>query len=218
LHERRKALASQSLPAYAEPMDITPVTLEGRHIRLEPLSLAHHAQLCAVGLDEAIWRWNPRGTVRTPQEMRAYIETALEQQAAGESLPFATVEQSSGHAVGSTRFAEIDRANRRVEIGYTWIAPRWQRTAVNTEAKYLMLRHAFEALGCIRVELKTDSLNERSRAAIRRIGAQEEGIFRNHMVTASGRLRHSVYFSIIDSEWPQVKAGLEAKLHPEPLP
>jgi RimJ/RimL family protein N-acetyltransferase len=199
-------------------MDITTVTLEGRHIRLEPLSLAHHAQLCAVGLDEAIWRWNPRGTVRTPQEMRAYIETALEQQAAGESLPFATVEQSSGHAVGSTRFAEIDRANRRVEIGYTWIAPRWQRTAVNTEAKYLMLRHAFEALGCIRVELKTDSLNERSRAAIRRIGAQEEGIFRNHMVTASGRLRHSVYFSIIDSEWPQVKAGLEAKLHPEPLP
>lgn len=194
-------------------MDITPVTLEGRHIRLEALSLAHHAQLCAAGLDEAIWRWNPRGAVRTPEEMRAYIEHALEQQAAGESLPFATVERISGCAVGSTRFAEIDRANRRVEIGYTWITPVWQRTAVNTEAKYLMLRHAFETLGCIRVELKTDSLNERSRAAIRRIGAHEEGIFRNHMVTASGRLRHSVYFSIIDSEWPQVKAALEAKLN-----
>lgn len=193
-------------------MKIEPVTLEGTHIRLEPLSLAHHTQLCEVGFDDIIWRWNPRPPIRTPDDMRRYIESALEQQARGESLPFATVERATGRAVGSTRFAEIDVQNRRVEIGYTWIAPPWQRTPVNTEAKYLMIRHAFETLGCIRVELKTDSLNERSRNAILRIGATEEGIFRNHMVTHSARLRHSVYFSIIDSEWPAAKLALEAKL------
>jgi RimJ/RimL family protein N-acetyltransferase len=193
-------------------MRIEPVTLEGRYIRLEPLSLAHHAALCAVGLDDNIWRWNPRFPVRTPDDMRRYIESALQQEAHGESLPFATIERASERAVGSTRFAEIDVDNRRVEIGYTWIAPPWQRTPANTEAKYLMFRHAFETWGCVRVELKTDSLNERSRTAIARVGANEEGIFRNHMVTHSGRLRHSVYFSIIESEWPAVKADLEAKL------
>jgi len=193
-------------------MQIDPITLEGRHIRLEPLALAHHAGLCDVGLDESIWRWNPRAPMRTPDDMQRYIESALQQQAKGASLPFATVERASGRAVGSTRFAEIDVENRRVEIGYTWIAPPWQRTPVNTEAKYLMVRHAFETWGCIRVELKTDSLNERSRNAILRIGAKQEGILRNHMLTHSGRLRHSVYFSIIESEWPAVKAGIEAKL------
>jgi RimJ/RimL family protein N-acetyltransferase len=193
-------------------MDVSPVILEGRSVRLEPLSLAHQEVLCAVGLDAAIWRWSPRAPLSTAADMRAYIEHALQQQAAGASLPFATIERASGTAVGSTRFAEINREHRRLEIGYTWIAPRWQRTAVNTEAKYLMLCHAFETLGCVRVELKTDSLNARSRAAILRIGAREEGTFRNHMVTASGRMRHSVYFSIIDSEWPDVKANLEAKL------
>jgi RimJ/RimL family protein N-acetyltransferase len=193
-------------------MKIEPVTLEGTYARLEPLDLAHHAHLCEVGLDDAIWRWNPRAAIRTPDDMRGYIESALRQQASGASLPFATIERASGCAIGSTRFAEIDAEHRRVEIGYTWIAPPWQRTPINTEAKYLMLRHAFETLRCIRVELKTDSLNERSRNAILRIGAKEEGTFRNHMVTCSGRLRHSVYFSIIDSEWPAAKAALEAKL------
>jgi len=193
-------------------MIIEPVTLDGQYVRLEPLSLRHHGQLCAVGLNADIWRWNPRTPVLTPAQMHAYIETALQQQANGGSLPFATIDKAAGHAVGSTRFADIDVANRRLEIGHTWIAPRWQRTFVNTEAKYLMLRHAFETLGCIRVELKTDSLNQRSRNAILRIGAQEEGTFRNHMVTASGRIRHSVYFSIIDAEWPTAKERLEAKL------
>ena len=192
-------------------MIVQPVTLEGKCIRLEPLSLAHHAALCEAGLDEDLWRWIA-APVRTPEEMRAYIETALSEQAAGRALPFATIERASGRAIGSTRYGNIDRSNRRVEIGWTWIARPWQRTAVNTEAKYLMLRHAFETLGCIRVELKTDSLNERSRKAILRIGAQEEGTFRNHMITASGRIRHTVYYSIIDSEWPAVKANLEEKL------
>jgi RimJ/RimL family protein N-acetyltransferase len=192
-------------------MNIEPIILEGKHVRLEPLSLLHHEGLTEVGLDESIWRWNPT-PVHNGDEMRAYIEEALALQARGLALPFATVERSSGRTVGSTRYGNIDVVNRRVEIGWTWIAPPWQRTAVNTEAKYLMLGHAFEHLGCMRVELKTDSLNERSRNAILRLGAKEEGTFRNHMVTSTGRIRHSVYFSIIDTEWPEVKAGLEEKL------
>jgi RimJ/RimL family protein N-acetyltransferase len=150
--------------------------------------------------------------VRTPEEMSAYVQTALQEQAAGSVLPFALIEKSSGRTIGSTRYANIERAHRRLEIGWTWVARPWQRTAINTEAKYLLLRHAFETLECMRVELKTDSLNERSRAAILRIGARQEGIFRNHMITASGRVRHTVYFSIIDSEWPAVRARLEAML------
>ncbi|HVN84857.1 MAG TPA: GNAT family protein [Candidatus Binatia bacterium] len=194
-------------------MQVEPVVLEGRFVRLEPLALGRHlADLSAVGLDESIWRFNPSQIVGTPEDMRAYIELALQQQADCVSLPFATIDKASGRTIGSSRFANFDHPNRRVEIGYTWIAPPWQRTVVNTEAKYLMLRHAFEMWQCIRVEFKTDSLNEKSRNALKRIGAIEEGIFRNHMVTHSGRYRHSVYFSIIDSEWPEVKARLEEKL------
>lgn len=194
-----------------QPMIVGPAILEGRHVRLMPLSLEHHAQLCAVGLDKDIWRWNP-SPVQTAEEMRAYIETALKWQEEKSALPFAIVEKQSSRAIGSTRYANIDRANRRVEIGWTWLGKRWQRTAVNTETKYLMLRHAFEVLGCLRVEFKTDLLNERSRKALLRIGAKEEGIFRNHMIAKSGRIRHSVYFSIVDSEWSEVKVDLERKL------
>jgi RimJ/RimL family protein N-acetyltransferase len=192
-------------------MNVSPVTLEGRHVRLEPLSHAHDADLSAVGLDEELWRWIPV-PVRTPEEMSAYVETALEEQARGVSLPFALIEKSSGRAMGSTRYGNIERTHHRVEIGWTWVTPAWQRTAANTEAKYLLLKHAFETLGCMRVGLKTDSLNKRSRAAILRIGATEEGIFRNHMITASGRIRHTVYFSILDSEWPEIKQRLQSKL------
>ena len=193
-------------------MVVSPAILEGVHARLEPLAKAHLAELAQVGLDEELWRWIPT-PVRTREEMAAYIESALNEEERGVSLPFAIVDKAAGRAIGSTRYGNIDRTNHRVEIGWTWIAREWQRTAINTEAKYLLLRHAFESLGCMRVELKTDSLNERSRAAILRIGAREEGVFRNHMVTASGRIRHTVYFSIIDSEWPAVKARLEAKLN-----
>jgi len=192
-------------------MNIQPVTLAGKHVRLEPLALAHLDALCEVGLDGDIFRWYTH-PVRSRDDMRGFIETALQWQADGTALPFATIEQSSGRAIGSTRYMNIDRPNRHVEIGATWIAPAWQRTRVNTEAKLLMLQHAFETLGCIRVELKTDELNERSRNAILRIGAKQEGIFRNHMICADGRLRNSVWFSIIASEWPQVKASLEEKL------
>jgi RimJ/RimL family protein N-acetyltransferase len=197
-----------------------PVTLEGRTVRLEPLGPTHHAALCAIGLDPELWELIPY-RVTTPDEMVAYIQTALDAQKAGTALPFATVHVTSGQVIGSTRFMNIDVPNRRVEIGATWIAAPWRRTAVNTEGKYLMLRHAFETLGCVRVELKTDVLNQRSRNAILRIGAKEEGILRQHVVTWSGRLRDSVYFSILDSEWPRVKQDLEQKLsrarHARPL-
>src|SRR2546422_4030281 len=195
----------------AVDMVVSHTSLEGAQVRLEPLAKTHLDGLTAVGLDEELWRWIPT-PVGTREEMAAYIETALSEQERSTSLPFAMVEKTTGRTIGSTRYGNIDRAHHRVEIGWTWVACQWQRTAMNTEAKYLLLRHAFETLGCMRVELKTDSLNERSRAAILRIGATEEGIFRNHMITASGRIRHTVYFSIIDSEWPAVKAGLEAKL------
>jgi len=193
------------------PIDPRPVTLEGRHVRLEPLSLAHHDRLCAVGLDAELWRWG-LSTLATPADMRAYIETALAWQAQGTAVPFAIVARATGQVVGSTRYANIERADRRLEIGWTWLARAAQRTPANTEAKYLLLRHAFEVLGCIRVEFKTDVLNEPSRAALLRIGAKQEGILLSHMVTASGRIRDSMYFSIVAGEWPAVKAGLEQKL------
>jgi RimJ/RimL family protein N-acetyltransferase len=193
-------------------MNLQPVTLTGRFVRLEPLSLAHVAALAEVGLDESIWQWNPSQAVRSEADMRHYVEHALQQQANGLALPFATFHLGDNRAIGSTRFANFDHEHRRVEIGYTWIAPPWQRSAVNTEAKHLMLRYAFETWGCIRVEFKTDSLNQKSRNALKRIGATEEGTFRNHMLTHSGRIRDSVYFSITDAEWPRVKADLEGKL------
>ena len=197
--------------AASNNMSIEPLVLEGSHVRLEPLSLTHVARLCDVGLDPEIWRWT-HNTIGTPDEMRTYVQSALQMQNDGTALPFAIVERLSGKVVGSTRFGNIDKPHRRVEIGWTWIARLWQRSAINTESKYLLLKHAFEILGCMRVEFKTDSLNERSRAALLRIGATEEGILRNHMLTHTGRVRHSVYYSIIDSEWPLVKKGLEAKL------
>jgi RimJ/RimL family protein N-acetyltransferase len=196
----------------AAEMIVNPITLEGRYVRLEPLAMAHLAGLAEIGLDEELGRWIPTA-VRTKEEMASYIETALKEQERGISLPFALVEKATGRAIGSTRYGNIDRTHHRVEIGWTWVGREWQRTAVNTDAKFLLLRHAFETLGCIRVELKTDSLNEKSRAAILRIGAREEGIFRNHMITASGRIRHSAYYSIVEAEWPAVKARLENMLN-----
>jgi RimJ/RimL family protein N-acetyltransferase len=207
-----------TLPSSIPLMPVEPAMLEGQAVRLEPLTLDHLPALLEFGLDDDLWRWNPF-PVRTPEAMRAYIETALAWQAQKTALPFATFLKSEGRVVGSTRLANIDRVNRRAEIGWTWIGRPWQRTVVNTEAKYLLLRHAFETMGCLRVELKTDALNERSRAAILRLGATQEGIFRSHMITESGRIRDSVYFSIIRPEWPAVKAGLEEKLsRPYPPP
>ena len=192
-------------------MKVEPVVLEGAHVRLEPLTLRHVAALAEVALEPELWRWTLTD-VRTRADLQRYVEEALELRRAGRALPFATIERAGGRAVGSTRFGNIEPAHRRVEIGWTWIAPPWQRTAINTEAKYLMLRHAFETWGCIRVELKTNALNEKSRRAILRIGAKEEGTFRHHMIVDTGRLRDTVYFSIIDDEWPTVKVRLQELL------
>src|SRR5260370_28515046 len=160
-----------------EQMVMGQVILTGRHVQLEPLTLEHAAGLAEVGLDDDLWKWIPT-PVRTPEEMNAYVQTALQEQAAGSAMPFALIEKSSGRTIGSTRYANIERVHLRLEIGWTWVARQGQRTHVNTEAKYLLLRHAFETLKCMRVELKTDSLNDRSLAAILRIGAREAGIFR----------------------------------------
>lgn len=198
-------------PVIADPMSVEPVVLEGAHVRLEPLSLAHHADLCAVGLDQDLVALT-QAYVPTREGLLAYIEAALEMQAGGTALPFAVVSKASGRAIGCTRYGNIDRANRRVEIGWTWYGRSFQRTAVNTECKYLLLRHAFEVLGCIRVEFKTDVLNERSRRALLRIGAKEEGILRQHMILPDGRIRDTVYYSIVRAEWPEVRKKLEALL------
>lgn len=193
------------------PICVEPVTLEGKFVRMEPLSMAHHAALCEVALDEELWRWTPT-QVHTPDAMDKFIAQALELQAAGSVLAFATFYKPDNRVVGGSRYLNIDKPNHRLEIGSTFVGKPWQRSVVNTEAKYLMLRHAFETLGCLRVEFKTDSLNTRSREALLRIGAKFEGIFRNHIICESGRVRHSVYFSITDEEWPGVKADLEGKI------
>jgi RimJ/RimL family protein N-acetyltransferase len=192
-------------------MQITPVTLTGEFVRLEPLRLAHLEPLCEIGLDPELWRWTTT-QLSSREDLKAYVEEALAGQATGTTLPFATLSIAARRVVGCTRFANIDTLNRRMEIGWTWVGQAWQRTAVNTEAKFLMLRHAFETLGCIRVEFKTDSLNQKSRNALLRIGAKEEGVMRNHMIVHDGRYRHSVYFSVIESEWPEVKGLLATKL------
>jgi RimJ/RimL family protein N-acetyltransferase len=198
----------------ASPLNIVmPVTLEGSVVRLEPIR-REHAELFWDAAKDAlddIFQWIP-DRMKTREDFEHLVEKAFDEQERGESVVFATVERITWRVIGSTRFMNIDRINRRVEIGSTWIAPAWQRTAVNTQAKYLMLRHAFEVWECFRVELKTDALNEKSRNAILRIGAKEEGTLRRHVLTWTGRVRDSVYFSILDSEWPEVKRRLEAML------
>jgi RimJ/RimL family protein N-acetyltransferase len=192
-------------------VNIEPVTLRGATVRLEPMTIGHAPALARVGLEPELWRWIPT-PVTTADEMRAYVASALDELSRGVSLPFVIIDQASDQIIGSTRYANIDAIDRRVEIGWTWITSAFQRTAANTEAKMLLLSHAFETLRTNRVEFKTDALNERSRNAIRRIGAVEEGIFRKHKITVSGRVRDSVYFSIIDTEWPAVKARLTKML------
>jgi RimJ/RimL family protein N-acetyltransferase len=192
-------------------MDLTPLVLEGQAVRLEPLGPQHLDGLCAVGLDRELWRLTVT-QVHDRDAMGRYVAAALDDQRAGSALPFATIWRETGAVIGSTRFGSASPPNRRVEIGWTWLGRAWQRTRANTEAKYLMLCHAFERWGCLRVELKTSALNVRSRAAILRLGAQEEGVLRRHMLNDDGSRRDSVFFSIIAEEWPDVKRRLETFL------
>jgi RimJ/RimL family protein N-acetyltransferase len=192
---------------------LSPVTLEGEYVRLEPLTLAHEEALIAAASDGELWNTDVTIIPRA-EGMRDYIQFALDGLAQGNQLPFVIVLKSGAEdeVVGSTRFYEIRPNDRAAAIGYTWLAKRAQRTPVNTEAKLLLLTHAFKTWKCLRVELITDVRNEQSRAAILRLGAKQEGILRKHLILPSGRVRDSVVFSIIDDEWPEVKARLEARL------
>lgn len=191
---------------------VEPVVLEGRHVRLEPLTQEHAPDLAAVSGDEDIWRYYA-ASLLTLEDMRAWIDVALAQRAAGTSLPIAIVLKETGRAIGSTRYMNIVPQDRGLEIGSTWLGRAFWRTAVNSECKFLLLRHAFEVLGCIRVQIKTDRRNERSRRAIERLGAQFEGILRQHMIVRDGAYRDTAMYSIIDSEWPAVKQKLSADLY-----
>jgi RimJ/RimL family protein N-acetyltransferase len=193
------------------PLRVEPVTLEGDHVRLVPLEMDHLDGLWEVAREEALWRWYPY-PIRTRDDLSDYIQAALDGRAAGTSLPFATIERSTGRPIGSSRFGNIVPADYRAEIGWTWVGVAWQRSAVNSEAKLLMLDHAFGSWHCHRVEFKTDSLNEQSRAGLLGIGATFEGIFRNHIVTHTGRLRHSAWYSITAEDWPQLRRRLVARI------
>jgi RimJ/RimL family protein N-acetyltransferase len=192
-------------------MEILPVTLEGEHSRLEPLSLEHSEALIEAAGDGELWN-SIVTVVPTRETMTEYIDEALNGQVQGSELPFVIVQRTTNRIVGTTRFYYIQPHQRNAAIGYTWLATSAQRTAVNTEAKLLLLTHAFEHWGCVRVEFITDVLNQQSRAALLRLGARQEGILRNQMIMPNGRVRDSVCFSIIAEEWPEVKAGLNARL------
>ena len=193
-------------------MNVEPVVLDGRRVRLEPLSLGlHRAGLVQVMLDPELWRWT-LAVIATEADLDRYLATALREQAEERALPFVTIDKVSGRIAGSTRFANIERTHRRAEIGWTTVGADFQRSHVNTEAKYLMLRHAFETWGCIRVELKTNALNTKSRNAMLRIGCVEEGTMRKQAINEHGVPRDTVYFSILDSEWPAVKRRLEGMI------
>lgn len=189
-----------------------PVTLAGNHVRLEPLSISHAEDLLVAGEDAALWRYLPCAPPTTIEAMRAYVEEALRTAEGGGQIPFATVLIETGRAIGSTRYLDILRGDGGLEIGWTWIGKPWQRTAVNTECKYLLMRHAFEDLGALRVQLKTDGRNDRSQKAIARIGGKREGVLRRNRRLWDGFVRDTVVFSILDSEWPEAKAAMEARL------
>ena len=191
--------------------DVEPVVLSGRLVRLEPLRNEHADALAVAAEDPALFRWY---AIRLdgPEDIKAWLREGVADGERGASLPFATIEQRAGRVIGCTRFGNIDRHNLRVEIGWTWLLREWQRTGANREAKYLMLRHAFETWGVRRVEFKTHAANVQSRQALAGLGAVEEGTLRKHMVMPDGSARDSVYFSIIDTEWADVKARLEQRM------
>ena len=190
----------------------TPVTLTGGLVRLEPLREAHIPGLAEAGKDESIWKFMLYGDLTQPENMAAWVQDILGRQSSGTDLPFTVIHLPSGRVAGATRYMEMHPEHKGLEIGGTWYTPEFQRTGVNTECKYLLLKYAFETLGCIRVQFKADARNERSVRAIERLGAVREGLLRNHYILPDGRFRDSAYFSILEKEWPRVKKKLEEKL------
>jgi N-acetyltransferase len=193
-------------------MDIQPMTLTGQLIRLEPMIEAHVPALARVGLDPNIWQYMIYGQMRTEQDLLAWVREVIHRQEQGTDLPFTVFYQQSGQPIGTTRYMDIHREHRNLEIGGTWYGTEFQGSGVNAEAKFLLLRHAFEEWGCIRVQIKTDLRNIRSQRAIERLGAVKEGVLRNHVILPDGYVRSSVLYSILDTEWPGVKRGLETRL------
>ncbi len=193
-------------------MEVKPVVLHGKYVQLEPLTEAHAPALAEIGIGQDFWHFMLYGDMKTEDDMHVWVLDILSRAAKGTDLPFVAVELRSGRVAGATRYLNIMPKDRGLEIGGTWYGPEFQRTAVNTECKYLLLKHAFETLGAIRVQLKTDSRNERSQRAIERIGGVREGVLRNHMILPDGYFRHSVFYSILDSEWERVKKRLEEYL------
>ncbi|MEJ0007232.1 MAG: GNAT family protein [Steroidobacteraceae bacterium] len=189
----------------------TPISLKGRSICLAPLNDSYLDALCAEGLSPSLWQ-STTIQLLTRDDMITFVRKALDDRDRGTAIPFVILETASGRLIGSTRFHSIDVENRHLEIGFTWISVPWQRTSVNTEAKYLMLRHAFEVMDYIRVEFRADTQNERSRRALTRIGAREEGVLRNYRISAGRGIRDLAVYSILANEWPQVRSDLEGKL------
>jgi RimJ/RimL family protein N-acetyltransferase len=193
-------------------MEIKPVVLQGKYGRLEPMTEEHIRGLAKIGAGQTFWDFMVYGNVNTVEDMASWVRDILARAEKGTDLPFTVIHLASGQVAGATRYLNIMPKDRGLEIGGTWYGTEFQRTAVNTECKYLLLRHAFETLGCIRVQLKTDLRNERSQKAIERIGAVREGVLRNHMILPDGRIRHSVFYSILNTEWSDVKRRLETML------
>lgn len=193
-------------------MEVKPVVLQGKHVRLEPMSEEHIHGLAEIGVGQPFWDFMLYGNINTVDDMRNWVRDILAREKKGTDLPFAAIHLDSGRIAGATRYLNIMPKDRGLEIGGTWYGSEFQRTVVNTECKYLLLSHAFETLRCIRVQLKTDLRNERSQKAIERIGAVKEGVLRNHMILPDGRYRHSVFYSILDTEWPDVKKRLEVMM------
>ncbi len=193
-------------------MATSPLVLTGMAVRLEPLSEAHLPDLAAVGLDDALWQYMLYGEMRTEAQLRAWVREMLRRQAVGADLPFAVIWLATGRAIGCTRYLEMRPEHRSLEIGGTWYGAAYQGTAANPESKYLLLRHAFETLGCLRVQFKTDARNVHSQRALERLGVVKEGLLRHHLITPSGFVRSSIYYSLLAAEWPPVKARLEARL------
>ena len=192
--------------------EIKPVVLTGKYVRLEPMTLGHVEPLAEIGVGHGFWKFMVYGQMETVEDMRGWVTDILKRTEKGTDLPFVAIHLASGRVAGATRYLNIMPNDRGLEVGGTWYGLEFQRTAVNTECKYLLFKHAFETLGAIRMQLKTDLRNERSQKAIERIGAVKEGVLRNHMILPDGIIRHSVFYSILDTEWEGVKKRLEEML------
>lgn len=194
-----------------QPVDISPIILEGKRVRLEPLTLEHLPELAEIAFDPAIWRWMSVW-ITDREKLHTFVHGALEDVRAGTAVVWVTRSRADGKVAGATRLYDISQQHRTMELGYTWLHPRYHRTGLNVEAKYLQLTHAFERMNAMRVAFKTHHENLPSQKAIAALGAKHEGVFRNHIIMPDGSIRHSVWYSVIREDWREVKSSLESRL------